>query len=161
MALALTSRTMLSAELAVIGWSSFDVLPVEFSNPATPDQSLIEDYETSWTLRLGAEHRFMHGWTGRAGLAYSRSPAPDETVTPLLPEQDRFNYGVGVGIPLAGRWAVDVGYLRAQGEGRRGRIVERASRDETAAQLNGGFYELHANVFSLGISYGGARGDSP
>jgi long-chain fatty acid transport protein len=159
-AFAITSRTTLSAEASVIGWSAFDVLPVDFSNAATPDQELIEDYETSWTLRLGAEHRFMNGWNGRAGFAYSQSPAPDESVTPLLPEQARFNYGVGVGIPFAGRWTVDLGYLRVQGEGRRGRVVERASRTETAAELNTGFYTLTANVLSVGISYGSARGGS-
>ena len=158
LAFSLTTRTSLSAEVAVIGWSSFDVLPVDFSNAATPDQTLIEDYETSWTLRLGGEHRFLNGWSGRAGFAYSQSPAPDESVTPLLPEQDRYNYGVGVGIPVADRWALDLGYLRVQGEGRRGRIVERASRDETAADLNSGFYELRANVFSIAISFGPPRG---
>ena len=132
----------------------------DFSNAATPDQELIEDYETSWTFRLGAEHRFMNGWNGRAGFAYSQSPAPDETVTPLLPEQARLNYGIGVGIPFAGRWTVDLSYLRVQGEGRRGRVVERASRTETAAELNTGFYTLTANVLSIGICYGTARGGS-
>lgn len=158
LALSILPQTVLSAEVNVIGWSAFDVLPVNFSNPATPDQELIEDYETSWTLRLGAEHRFVNGWKGRAGFAYSQSPAPDETVTPLLPEQDRFNYGFGVGIPLAERWTFDAGYLRVQGEGRRGRIVERESLDQGAAELNGGFYALSANVFSIGVSYGQARG---
>ena len=157
-ALAIAPQTQLMAEVAVIGWESFDVLPVDFSNPATPDQSLIEDYETSWTLRLGAEHRFENGWRGRAGFAYSQSPAPDETVTPLLPEQDRFNYGVGVGIPIADGWAIDLAYLRVQGEGRRGRIIERESMEETALEMNTGFYELHANVLSLGLSYRLANG---
>lgn len=159
-AIGVTPQTWLSAEVAVIGWESFDVLPVDFSNTATPDQTLIEDYETSWTLRLGAEHRFQNGWHGRVGFAYSDSPAPDETVTPLLPEQNRFNYGIGVGIPLAEGWTVDLAYLRVQGEGRRGRIVERESMDETAEDLNSGFYELHANVFSVGLTFrlaGGGR----
>jgi long-chain fatty acid transport protein len=151
---AVSPSTRVSLEAAVIGWSSFDELPVNFSNPATPDMTLIEDYETSWTLRLGAEHLFANGWTGRAGFAYSPTPAPDETVTPLLPEQDRLNYGVGLGVPVGGRWSVDLSYLRVQGEGRRGRIVERESRGETAAELNNGFYRLNANVLSIGVRFG-------
>ena len=153
----LADRTMISAEVAVIGWSAFDELPVDFSNPATPDLTLIEDYETSWTLRLGAEHRLMSGWTGRAGFAYAPTPAPDETVTPLLPEQDRLTFAIGLGVPVGNRWAVDVGYLRVRGEGRRGRIVERESRAETAEALNSGFYRLHANVISVGVRFGAPR----
>lgn len=151
-------RTTMSAEVAVMGWSSFDELRVDFSNPATPDLTLIEDFETSWTLRLGAEHRLANGWVGRAGFAFAGSPAPDETVTPLLPEQDRFNYGAGLGIPLASRWTLDVGYLRVQGDGRRGRIAERDSREQTAAELNEGFYVLRANVLTIGISYASQDG---
>ena len=154
-ALDVGERTTASVEIAVLGWSSFDALPVDFENPATPDLTLLQDYETSWTLRFGAEHRLANGWEGRAGFAFTRSPAPDETVTPLLPEQDRLNFGAGIGIPVASRWGVEVAYLRTQGVGRRGRLIERDSRSETAEELNDGFYAIGANVLSIGVRYGG------
>jgi long-chain fatty acid transport protein len=160
-ALTIRGRTTLSLEAAWIGWSAFDEVAVDFSNPATPDLMLIEDYETSWTLRAGAEHVLANGWAARAGLAFARSPAPDETVTPLLPEQDRTNFGAGLGVPLASAWTLDVGYLHVRGSGRRGRLVERDTRSQTASELNEGFYVLTANVLSVGLRYGGTREAAP
>ena len=36
-------------------------------------------------------------------------------------------------------------------QGRRGRVIERTADSQTAAQLNGGWYTLNANVFSLSL----------
>ena len=142
-------NTTLSVDYNLIGWRSFDVLPVDFAN--APDRALIEDYKDAWAIRTGAERVFNNGFAGRAGFSFAKTPAPDETVTPLLPDQNRFNYMLGVGIPIAGRYALDLGYLRVDTEGRRGRIGDRASTDLTAEQLNTGFYTLDANVFSLSL----------
>ena len=141
-------NTTLSADAIYHQYSSFKELPVIFSGAAT-DRTLIEDYEDIWSYRAGIEYRFPIGIAGRAGFSYAATPAPDETVTPLLPDQDRYNFNVGVGIPLGRRLTVDAAYLRVETEGRRGRIVDRASRTLTATQLNSGAYTLDANIFSL------------
>ena len=135
-------------------------LPVQFGgvNPP-PNREIIEDYEDSWRISAGIDHvldnRLLGGrlnnWSIRAGAGMANSPAPDVTVTPLLPEQDRRNYTAGVGIPLTGRYALDFGYLRVDTDGRRGRIVERDLRSQTAEQLNTGFYRLDANIYSLSL----------
>jgi long-chain fatty acid transport protein len=143
--------TTLSLDAVWVGWSAFKSLPVNFANPATPDRDLIEDYKDVWGIRAGAEHRFGIGVVGRAGFAFAPSPAPDASVTPLLPDMDRYNYSLGLGLPLGGRFAVDASYLTVQTQGRRGRIEERTSRSQTAAQLNSGFYTLNANIFSLSL----------
>jgi long-subunit fatty acid transport protein len=64
---------------------------------------------------------------------------------------DRRNFALGVGLPLGGRYSVDVGYLHVDTKGRRGRIVERTSLDQTAEDLNSGFYRLNANILSLSL----------
>ena len=46
-------------------------------------------------------------------------------------------------------WSVDGTYSHVFTPGARGRIVERTSESQTAAQLNTGVYNLSANVFSL------------
>ena len=153
------TNTVLSAAVSWSMFSSFDKLPVDFqgSNPP-PDRVLIEDYNNSWSLRAGVEHAFAIGIKGRAGFNFIRTPAPDITVTPLLPDMNRKNYTVGIGVPLSPRYTLDAGYLRVDTDGRRGRIVERSSGTgsvpmsaETASQLNSGFYTLNANVFSLSV----------
>lgn len=146
------AHTVISAGASWTRFSSFDRLPIDFkgSNPP-PDRELIEDYANSWSIRTGIEHAFAIGIKGRAGFNYIHSPVPDVTVTALLPDQNRKNYTLGIGVPLSPTYTLDAGYLRVDTDGRRGRIVERSQASETAAQLNSGFYTLNANVFSLSI----------
>lgn len=146
------TNTIISTDFEWTQFSSFDQLPVNFKGPASGlSRELIEDYNNSWSVRAGVEHAFAIGIKGRAGFTYVSTPAPDVTVTPLLPDMNRRNYTVGVGVPLSPRYTVDAGYLRVDASGRRGRIVERTSVDQTAAELNSGFYSLNANVFSLSL----------
>ena len=147
-------NTVVSGDFEWTQFSSFAALPVTFEGPAGAaglDRTLIEDYRNSWSARFGLEHRFAVGVKGRAGFTYVSTPAPDATVTPLLPDMNRRNYTVGVGIPIDPTYTLDAGYLRVDTSGRRGRVVERTSLNETAAMLNSGFYQLHANVFSLSV----------
>jgi long-chain fatty acid transport protein len=145
-------NTTLSAEYAYVGWKSFNQLPVNCQGTA-PSRVLQEDYNNTSSLRVGAEHRLLNGATLRAGLAGTTSAAPDETVTPLLPEQDR-GYGMlGVGYPINRTFGIDAAYMRVFTGGRRGRLDERAP-GSTAAQavaLNSGSYSLSADVLSLSL----------
>ena len=146
--------TLVSFDYGYILWSKFGELPVNFQGPASgSSRTLIEDYHNSSSYRFSAEQKFTRYWdlTARAGFSLTQTPAPDETVTPLLPDMDRRNFGAGVGLPLGGRYSVDLGYLHVDTQGRRGRIIERTSYSQTAAQLNGGFYRLNANILSLSL----------
>ena len=148
-------NTTLSVDYAQIRWSSFQSLPVNFYLPGgTPNAALsrvqAEGYKNSSAVRAGLEHRFGGdaGIAGRLGFAYAQTPAPDSTVTPLLPDMDRYNFGGGLGIPLGryvgerfAKYALDASYLRVETKGRRGRTVN----------VNNGFYNLNANVFSASI----------
>ena len=153
------TNTDLSVEYAWLGWKAFKELPVDFENttPETtaPDRALIEDYNNASSIRAGLEHRFTSGfasgWAGRLGASAATSAAPPETVTPLLPEQDRYTLNLGAGIPLTTRWALDASYAYVGTWGSRGRIDERTSRAQTAAQLNTGFFRLSANILSISL----------
>ena len=106
-------------------------------------------------MRVGVEHAFAAGFRGRVGFDWISSPAPDITVTPLLPDMDRRNYTIGIGLPLGASYTLDAGFLHVDTSGRRGRIVSRTrlspEETETADELNSGFYTLNANVFSLSV----------
>ncbi len=160
-------RTTLSADYARTFWSSFDVLPVSFpatsSGAASPlSRSLIEEYDDINSYRVGLEHRFgreamsgmLDGVAGRLGFSYAESPAPDQTVTPLLPDMNRYNFSGGLGIPLGGNLTLDAAYLRVETEGRRGRTDERPatlSAAQSVQTLNNGWYSLNANIFSVSL----------
>jgi long-chain fatty acid transport protein len=143
-------NTTISAEYSYVGWKSFNQLPVDFQGGAT-DRVLQEDYNNTSGIRLGAEHRLESGLALRAGFTANAAAAPDETVTPLLPEQDRALAGLGVGLPFAGRFVLDASYARVMTPGRRGRIDERAtgSSTEQAVALSSGSYALSANILAL------------
>lgn len=142
---------LLEADYAWVGWKRFNELPITFDNAAL-NQTLLEAYNNSSAIRLGAEYTIpSDGWKLRAGFAGVASAAPPETVTPLLPEQDRTYWTLGAGIPIMKSWGIDASYAHVGSPGARGRIVPRTSSAQTAAQLNTGVYRLSANVFSFTI----------
>jgi long-chain fatty acid transport protein len=145
------ANTIIDVDYAWVGWKSFKELPVEFENPATQDRTLFENYNNTSSIRLGAEYRFTGGAALRGGFAAAASAAPDVTVTPLLPEQDRSYGTIGGGYPLTSRLTVDGAYMRIFTPGRRGRIDERTSLSQTAEQLNSGSYTLRAHIISLSL----------
>lgn len=143
---------LLSADYAWTGWRRFDELPVEFQGPASSsNRLLIEDYNNTSAIRLGAQRAFANGAQLRLGFSGVASAAPDETVTPLLPEQDRAYVSIGAAYPVTGNITLEGAYLRVLAGGKRGRIVERSDRGQSAGQLNSGVYELDANVFSFSL----------
>ncbi|MEP6492936.1 MAG: outer membrane protein transport protein [bacterium] len=145
---------LLEGDYAWIGWKRFDVLPVTFAGPASANsRQILEGYNNSSSIRLGVEYTIpTDGWKLRAGYVGVASAAPPETVTPLLPEQDRSYYTVGAGIPFMKTWSLDASYARIATPGARGRIVDRTTKLNTTAtadQMNTGVYTLSANVFSF------------
>jgi long-chain fatty acid transport protein len=141
---------LISLDYAWTGWRRFRELPIDFSGNA-PDRQLIEDYNNTSSLRIGAQRAFSNGAELRFGASGVASAAPDETVTPLLPEQDRTYFTIGGAYPITSRFTVEGAYVKVSAPGRRGRIDERTSRTQTATAINTGKYELNANVFSVGL----------
>jgi long-chain fatty acid transport protein len=142
---------LVSADYTFTGWRRFHELPIAFSNAALGTRVLIEDYNNTSSVRLGAQRSFTNGAALRVGFAGVASAAPDETVTPLLPEQDRSYASIGGSYPFMGHYAIEAAYLKVFAPGKRGRVDERTTRTQTAAQLNTGVYELNANVFSISL----------
>ena len=144
----------LGLDYAWTGWKNLNQIVINFENDATPDAILVQDYNHSSAIRLSAEYALqqIQGAKLRAGFSGAATAAPDETVTPLLPEQDRNYITFGVGLPIGHAWGIDASYARVNTAGRRGRIIERnPDRSQTAVQLNTGVYNLGANIFSVGI----------
>ena len=165
---------MIAVDYDFTGWRRFKELPVNFQRDSLNtfcttgapvlsgagacdyevlDRTLIEDYNNTSAIRIGAERTLKNGWLLRAGFSGVASAAPDETVTPLLPEQDRTYWSLGTEVPLMkDRATLDLAYGFVWGSGRRGRIDERASRSIPAATLNSGVYSLHAHELSASIN---------
>ncbi len=144
-------RWDLEGDVAWVGWKQFTDLPVTFDGPAAANSRvLLENYNNSTSIRLSAQYSFKSDVKLRAGFAGVASAAPDYTVTPLLPEQDREYYTAGVGLPLYKSLVLDASYSHIATPGRRGRIDERTLASQ-GTELNSGLYTLSANVISLSL----------
>ncbi|MDB4899034.1 MAG: fadL [Gemmatimonadetes bacterium] len=145
-------NTTLSADYSYVGWKSFSQLPITFSGGAT-SRVIEEDYDNTSGIRLGAEHRLQTGTALRAGFMATTSAAPNQTVTPLLPEQNRALGTLGVGLPFMSNYGLDLSYAHVFTAGRRGRLDERPAGTtvDQAIALNNGSFVLSANIFSLSL----------
>lgn len=76
-------------------WSAFDRLILRFPENPELDQVIEEQYDNSLQVRVGVERWLSEVWSVRGGYYYDESPAPAESVSPILPDTTR--HGVAVG----------------------------------------------------------------
>ena len=82
-------------------WSSYQNLNLIFTSQAfsgLSNKPNIKNWKDVWAYRVGGQYALTPNLDLRAGYAYDNTPAPDATVAPELPDADRHNFSVGVGI---------------------------------------------------------------
>jgi long-chain fatty acid transport protein len=136
----------LEADANFIEWSLFEDLPIRFSQTPSANQTIVEDYEDAWQFRLGAEHRLPQ-FTYRFGYYYDEAAAPDESVTPILPDAKRNGVTLGLGFKLGAdkRWTIDLYELALFVDNRGTDGVERNGFD--------GEYKSFVNAVGFGLGY--------
>jgi long-chain fatty acid transport protein len=92
----------------------------------------------------------MCGGTFRGGFVANTAAAPDQTVTPNLPEAQRVQIAAGLGRRLSDRFWLDLYYLHLFQDDRRGRTTDAGLAVPTTA-VNDGLYSFHANLY--GVSF--------
>jgi len=143
---------LLELDYMETGFSSTVAIPVTFNGPAAPgSEQILLNYDNAKSFRVGAEHAFSSGLKGRVGFSYVSTPVPDFSVASILPDQDRQNFMLGVGVPMGATWSLDAAYEYVNTQGRRGRVDARESTGQTAAELNSGWYQLSANILSVSL----------
>jgi long-chain fatty acid transport protein len=146
-----TPVLQLLADYQWYGWSSWDAFPLEFE--AAPDSELILEYEDAHVIRLGADYAWSPALNLRGGFSYGSRAAPDVTVTPMLPENDRSYLSLGAGYQVTPSLTADAFFMYMFMSDRRGRVVNRTSRTQTAEQLNQGVYTADAMLGGVTFSY--------
>jgi long-chain fatty acid transport protein len=104
-----------------VNWSNaFDTLPVKLTNGNNRDlnaflgsNSLEDDIPLQWrnqfVYRTGIEYAVTESLALRAGYAYSKSPVPDQTLTPLTAVIPTSTVSIGAGYRW-GRYGIDLAY---------------------------------------------------
>lgn len=131
-------------------WSSFDRVPLEFT--ILPDGERIENFEDTNAFRFGAEYDWDEFWDFRVGYLFHDAAAPDETVTPLLPENTRNEFTAGLGWDVPGGFLVDVAYQYIDQDDRRGRTRE-PQEGQDPIDANDGLFSFNAHLFAVTLSY--------
>lgn len=134
----------LAADVVWFQWSTFDQLAIAFApDSGLADQTIPENYKSTWQFRVGLERRLTDHWTVRGGYHYDKTPVPVESVTPLLPDQNRHGIAAG-GTYTTGRFHVDAGawYLF---------LAPRSTEGLNKDRYNGTYDN---SAFTVGVSFG-------
>ncbi|HEY3381738.1 MAG TPA: outer membrane protein transport protein [Vicinamibacterales bacterium] len=132
-------------------WRAFDTLPV---NGDYLKSGVLESYEDTHGVRIGTEILVGKKNVLRAGIDLHGGAAPDQTVTPNLPEGSRREFSVGFGSQISKRARFDVGYLYLGQPDRAGRTTAGKGAVPTAADNNGTFsFKAHLLGVSLTVGF--------
>jgi long-chain fatty acid transport protein len=146
-ALRTNQRSRVFLDYQFTNWSLLDQVTIQYQ--FAPPTVLTENFHDSHGVFVGGEYA-LTPFVIRGGFAARSSAAPDQSVTPLLPDAPRWLYAAGASIPLRGKLRMDVAYSHVAASDRRGRTTDGGQAVPTAS-VNNGLYHLNGNL--LGISF--------
>jgi len=76
-------------------WSDFKELRIKFDNPVQPDNVTRENWNDGWLFSLGGRWQATDNLLLSGGAAYEKSPVPDATRTPRIPDDNRIWLSIG------------------------------------------------------------------
>jgi long-chain fatty acid transport protein len=127
-------------------WSVFDELVLDFDNDNL-DKTIPEDYKDAWQIRVGAEYKCEKGVAFRLGYIYDPTPQPIESVGPMLPDDNRHDFSIGLGYTL-NNMQFDAGYMFVD-------IGERTTVEDGVGKNHYGFNGTYNSLAQLAfISFG-------
>ena len=133
-------------------WSSFQTLNLTLK--IAPSLASAESYTNTDAFRLGLDWQATPKLAVRAGALRHNGASPDQSVTPLLPEGNRVEGTLGVGIKLLPQLRLDLGYQYLQQQDRRGRLIDPPAGTAPTPAMNTGLYSFKANLFGASLALG-------
>ncbi|KAA3614611.1 MAG: hypothetical protein DWQ05_15045 [Calditrichaeota bacterium] len=142
----LTDKLGVEADYMWFKWSVFDELTLDFDNDAL-NQTIPFDYANAWQFRVGGEYAINEQLDLRAGYIFDKTPQPIESVSPLLPDDDRHDFSIGFGY-TTGKYIFDAGYMFVN-------IGDRSTVEDGEGQNHNGFNGTYnSNASLLWASFG-------
>jgi len=126
------------------GWSTYKQLELKFSSGTLTKLNgnpEAKNWKDVWAYRLGTQYAVTPKFDLRAGYAYDTNPAPDDTLGPELPDADRHNVSLGMGLHND-FGAVDLSYM----------WVHWVDRTVSNAKETGTF-KSDAHIFAISASF--------
>ena len=137
----------LSADAEYSLWSEFQSVTVTYANPVRPTVVAQLDWKDVLNTRFGIELAFTD-FSLRGGIRFDRSPVPDATLSPGLPDAGGTGYALGFGYRAGEGLVLDFAYAVMQYDDRRV-----TGSTLTAGPFSGGFNGLYSSqTASLAIN---------
>jgi len=133
-------------------WSSFEALDLKLA--IAPSLNSPESYTNTDAFRAGLDWQATPTLAIRVGGLRHNGASPDQSVTPLLPEGNRWEATAGIGIKLLKQLRLDLAYQYLQQQDRRGRLVDPPAGVAPTPLLNTGLYSFKANLFGASLALG-------
>ncbi len=137
---------MADYQYTVWGWFNTVVIDFDAADNSTPDVTLTPRNKDTHGFRFGTEYQYSPKLMLRGGYLYHTAAEPNDFVTPLLPENSRNEFTVGLGYRLTPQLHGDLAYQYIRQNDRRGRVF-------SDVVGNTGLYAFHAHLFGLGLAY--------
>jgi long-chain fatty acid transport protein len=142
-----SQRSRVFLDYQFTNWSLLDQVTIQYQ--FAPPTVLTETFHDSHGVFVGGEYTLSRVVL-RGGLAGRGSAAPDQSVTPLLPDAPRWLYAAGASVPLSAKIRMDIAYSHVNLSDRRGRTTDGGLEVPTAS-VNNGLYHYNGNL--LGVSF--------
>lgn len=131
-------------------WSEFQSLTLSLAvAPAVTEQ---ENFGNTDAWRFGVDWQATSRVAVRLGALRHNGAEPNSSVTPLLPEGNRFEGTAGLGVQLMPSLRLDLAYQYLQQQDRHGRMVDPPSANISGAAVNSGLYKFKANLFGASLA---------
>lgn len=132
---------IVEAGFQFVMWESYRSLDLNIKNLVLIMKA--KDWENVFIYRLGAEYRYKQ-FAFRAGYTYDKTPQPDKSVEPMLPDANRNVFAFGIGYKLTDLLNLDFAY----------QYVMFADRTVTApANTFPGTYKNSSHIFGINVGY--------
>jgi len=136
-------------------WGAFDKLKIDFQNLTSAEdeaRAIPENYRNVNGFRIGTEIGLREKSQFRAGLNVHGPAAPDQTVTPNLPEGSRRELTLGFGSSLSKALRLDLSYMYLYQPDRAGRTGAGVNPAAPTVADNNGTYSFMGHLFGLSMS---------
>jgi long-chain fatty acid transport protein len=134
-------RLTLALDIQLVDWASFQALTIEFPENPSLNNPVAKKWVAKAKYHVGAEYGLTPDLQLRAGFVADLSPSPAETLTPDLPDADRYKFSIGAGYAL-GRLRADAAY----------QLVLLADTESLAPGMDG-TYSGSAHVLGVTLGY--------
>lgn len=124
-------------------WSTFDELTLTFPSEPRLNETIEEEYSSSFQYRFGIERVLNEAWEVRGGYFFDETPSPPASMSPLLPDANRHGFCLG-GSWVSGRFRLDSAFWYV--------LASERSTGGANHDRYDGTYKSHA--LTLGISLG-------